>query len=157
MDSILQGFIQRGGRGEALRNPNPPKGHFPLKKDCGNNIIYILYSRKLSREKTLQIGEKYDFCGENFRILLTFTVPKDTTLPKFHWKNFLRTATKPQTLRKFLPQNFPTIPYYIIITIVRSYTIWVCCHLYCYECAAWVTMPMAMSDIFWYSLVLRWQ
>ena len=31
---------------------------------------------------------------------------------------------------------------------------WVCCCLYCYECAAWVTMPTATSDIFsgiaWY-------
>ena len=35
---------------------------------------------------------------------------------------------------------------------------WVCCHLYCYECAARVTMPTATNEwyIFWYtcSLVL---
>ena len=28
------------------------------------------YSRKLSREKTFQIGEKYNFRGENFHVLL---------------------------------------------------------------------------------------
>ena len=34
----------------------------------------------------------------------------------------------------------------------------VCCCLYYYECAAWVTMPTATNEwyFFWYSLVLWW-
>ena len=49
----------------------------------------ILYSRKLSREKVLQIGEKYDVRGENFCGLLAFAVPKDATLPNFTEKTFV--------------------------------------------------------------------
>ena len=30
----------------------------------------------------------------------------------------------------------------------------VCCHLYCYECAAWVTMPMATNK--WYFSGIAW-
>ena len=38
--------------------------------------------------KLLRIGEKYDFCGENFRRLLAFAVPKDATPPNFVEKTF---------------------------------------------------------------------
>ena len=38
--------------------------------------MLIPYSGKLLREKTLQIGEKYDFRRENFRRLFAFAVPK---------------------------------------------------------------------------------
>ena len=48
----------------------------------------ILYSRKLSREKLLQIGEKYDVRGENFCGLFAFAAPKDATLPNFTEKTF---------------------------------------------------------------------
>ena len=35
---------------------------------------------------------------------------------------------------------------------------WICWCQYCYESAAWVTMPAATNEwyYFWYSLVLRW-
>ena len=36
--------------------------------------------------------------------------------------------------------------YYIIIIIVQSYTGQVCSHLYCYECTAYVTMPMTTNE-----------
>ena len=37
------------------------------------------YSGKLSREKCLQIGEKYDFRRENFRGLLALAMPMNAT------------------------------------------------------------------------------
>ena len=37
-------------------------------------------------------------------------------------------------------------PYYVSITILQSCTKNVCCRLYCYECAARVTMPMATNE-----------
>ena len=37
----------------------------------------------------VQIGEKYNFCGENFRRLLVFAAPKDTTPQNFVEKTFV--------------------------------------------------------------------
>ena len=48
----------------------------------------LQYSIKLSREKLSQIGERYDFSGENFHRLLTFAMPKDATPPTFVEKTF---------------------------------------------------------------------
>ena len=53
------------------------------RKPSGYHIVGNFQGRKLSR-----IGEKHDFCGENFP---AFTVPKDTTLPNFAEKKI---ATK---------------------------------------------------------------
>ena len=49
----------------------------------------ILHSGKLSKEKVLQIGEKYDVRGDNFCGLFAFAVPKDATLPNFTEKTFV--------------------------------------------------------------------
>jgi len=52
------------------------------------DTVKVPYSGKLSREKILRIGyKKYDFCGENFRGLLTRAVSKNTT-PPISWRNF---------------------------------------------------------------------
>ena len=59
---------------------------------CGG----IPYSGKLSR-----IGEKYDFCGENFRRLLAFTVSKDAVPPNFAEKTFTKFA------KVFYLESFP--------------------------------------------------
>ena len=47
-----------------------------------NRSVHDLpYSGKLSQEKILRTGKKYDFLGENFCGLLTFAAPKHATLP----------------------------------------------------------------------------
>ena len=61
------------------------------------HMITKFGGRKLSR-----IGEKYDFRGENFRGLLTFAAPKDTTPPILR-RTHLRIATKLRNPRKFSP------------------------------------------------------
>ena len=66
----------------------------------------IPYSGKLSREKTLQIGEKYNFCRENFHRLLAFTVPKDATPPNFVDKT-LRNSLKFSPSKFFCYMVFP--------------------------------------------------
>ena len=53
-------------------------------------MLHILYSGKLS-----QIGEKYDFRGENFRRLPAFAAPKDAT-PQISQKKLSLIATKPR-------------------------------------------------------------
>ena len=58
----------------------------------------LLYSGKLS-----QIGEKYDFHGENFRRSLAFAVPKDAMPPNFLEKTF---ANSHKTAKVFLPRKF---------------------------------------------------
>ena len=55
--------------------------------------------RKLS-----QIGEKYDFCRENFRGLLAFAVPKDA-MPQISRTKLSRKATKPRDSHKFSPSK----------------------------------------------------
>ena len=56
------------------------------------------------RGRKLQICEKYDFRGENFRRLPTFAVPKDAT-SQILGRKLLHIATKPQNLRKFSPSK----------------------------------------------------
>ena len=52
--------------------------------------------RKLS-----QIGEKYDFHGENFRGLLAFATPKDAT-PQISWRKLLHIAINHEICESFL-------------------------------------------------------
>ena len=60
------------------------------------------YSGKLSREKTLRIGEKY-----NFRGLLAFAVPKDA-MPQILRRKLSCIATKPLNSQKvFSLKSFP--------------------------------------------------
>ena len=58
--------------------------------------------RKLS-----QIGEKYNFRGENFRGYLTFAAPKDATLPKFAEKTFANSHKNTQFVKLFSLESFP--------------------------------------------------
>ena len=51
------------------------------------------------------IEDKYDFRKENFRGLLTFAAPKDTTSLNFQWRKLSRIATKPLNLWKFSPSK----------------------------------------------------
>ena len=57
------------------------------------------WGRKLSR-----IGEKHNFCGENFRRLLTFAVPKVPHCQILRRK-LSRIAPKPQNSLKFSPSK----------------------------------------------------
>ena len=68
--------------------------------------------RKLSR-----IGEKYDFRGENFRGLLSFAAPKDST-PQISRRKRLCIATKPQNSRKkvFSLESFPLYGTFVMIS-----------------------------------------
>ena len=57
---------------------------------CSRNIqcknVYCIAGNFRGR-KLVQIGEKYDFCGENFRRLLAFAAQSCHT-PKFCGENF---------------------------------------------------------------------
>ena len=48
-----------------------------------HSYCYTVWQETFEGENFLQIGEKYNFRGENFRRLLAFTVPKDTMHPNF--------------------------------------------------------------------------
>ena len=63
---------------------------------------YVLYSRKLSR-----IGEKYNFCGENFRRLLASAAPKDATPPNFAEKTFANRHKTVKFAKVFSLESFP--------------------------------------------------
>ena len=65
------------------------------------NVKYRIAENFRGR-KLSWIGEKYNFCGENFRRLLAFVVPNDATPPNLQRK-LSWIATKPRNLRKFSP------------------------------------------------------
>ena len=71
---------------------------------ASGRIHELPYSGKLSREKTFANWWKYDFCRENFRRLLAFALPKDTT-PQISRKKLSRIATKLRNSRKFSPSK----------------------------------------------------
>ena len=59
-----------------------------LAKSSVSQVLFILlYSGKLSREKTHELAE--NFCGENFHGLLACAAPKDTTPPNLAEKIFV--------------------------------------------------------------------
>ena len=70
-------------------------------------VAWIPYSGKLSRKKTLQIGEKYNFRGENFRGLLTSAAPKDATPPNFAEKTFANRHKTAKFAKVFSLKSFP--------------------------------------------------
>ena len=74
--------------------------------------------------------------------------------------SFVAIVVFPTRLAKCLqPPIHPQILYnYHHSTKLYRKISWVCYHLYCYECTAWVTMPTATSEwyFFRYSLVLWW-
>ena len=77
--------------------------------------IAILYSRKLSRN-----GEKYNFrCGENFRGLLTFAMPKDATPQNFVEKTCVNSHKTTKFVKVFSLKSFPL--YSMVIQIALSY------------------------------------
>ena len=59
------------------------------------------------REKTSQIGEKYDFRGENFHRLLAFAVPKDATPQHFAEKTFMNSHKTTKFTKVFSLKSFP--------------------------------------------------
>ena len=59
------------------------------------------------REKTSQIGEKYDFCGENFCGLIARAVLKDTTPPNFTEKTFTNSHKTLKFVKVFSLESFP--------------------------------------------------
>ena len=69
-----------------------------LQRTC-YHIVGNFRGRKLS-----QIGEKYNFHGENFRRLLAFAVPKDAT-PQILQRKLSHIATNPQNSQKFSPSK----------------------------------------------------
>ena len=68
--------------------------------------IHILYSGKLSREKTFVNWwkKKPDFCGENFRRLLAFAAPKDV-MPQISRRKLSCIATKLRKSWKLSPSK----------------------------------------------------
>ena len=68
----------------------------------------IPYSGKLSREETfVKFGEKDNIRGENFRRLLAFAVPKDTTPPNFTKKTFTDSHKTAKFVKVFSLKSFP--------------------------------------------------
>ena len=74
----------------------------------GNFLSYVLlrnyvpYNGKLS-----WIGEKYDFCGENFRGLLASAAPKDATPPNFAKITFANRHKTVKFAKVFSLESFP--------------------------------------------------
>ena len=74
------------------------------RKQSGYRIAGNFWGRRLS-----QIGEKHDFCGENFHGLLVFAAPKDTPHSQILRRKLSWIATKPQNSWKFFPTAHQTI------------------------------------------------
>ena len=72
-------------------------------------LIREPYSGKLSR-----IGKKYDFRRENFRGLLAFTMPKDTTPLNFTEKTFMNSHKIAKFAKVFSLKSFPLYGMYNI-------------------------------------------
>ena len=66
------------------------------------HIVGNLRGRKL-----LWIGEKCDFCRENFRGLLACAVPKDATPPNFMEKTFANSHKTAKFVKVFSLESFP--------------------------------------------------
>ena len=73
------------------------------------HACHVLYSGKLSREKTLRISEKYDFCGENFRRSLAFAAPKNATPQNFTENFFADNHKTAKFTEVFSPRKFSAI------------------------------------------------
>ena len=71
-------------------------------EDQVSPCTHILYSGKLSREKTFADWWKYDFRGENFRGLLTFATP-----PNFTEKTFTNSHKTTKSSKVFSLESFP--------------------------------------------------
>ena len=71
--------------------------------------LHSTVSGKISREKSfVNINdEKYGFHRENFRILLTFAVPKDATPPNFAEKTFVNSHKTAKFTKVFSLESFP--------------------------------------------------
>ena len=66
-------------------------------------IVGNFRGRKLSR-----IGEKYNFCRENFHGLLAFATPKDATPPNFAEKTFTNSHKTAKFAEVFSLESFHT-------------------------------------------------
>ena len=67
-----------------------------------NCITGNFQGRKLPR-----IGEKYDFCSENFRALLAHAMLKDTMPPDFAEKTFVNSHKTAKFASVFSLESFP--------------------------------------------------
>ena len=73
-------------------------------RTCTELCITYRIAETFRGRKLSQIGEKYDFRGENLCGLLASAAPKDITSPNFTEKTF---ANRHKTVKSFLPQKFP--------------------------------------------------
>ena len=69
-----------------------------LLQTCTELCITYRIAENFRGRKLSQIGEKYDFRGENLCGLLASAAPKDTTSPKFHGENFCESPQNRQIL-----------------------------------------------------------
>ena len=71
--------------------------------------IYIKYRivGNCRGRKLPQIGEKYDFPREKFRILLAFAAPKDAMPPNFMEKTFANSHKTEKFAKVFFLESFP--------------------------------------------------
>ena len=72
-------------------------------------LVLVNYNRiagNFRERKLSQIGEKYNFRGENFHRLLTFPVPKDTMPQNFAEKNFANSHKTTKFVKVFSPESF---------------------------------------------------
>ena len=87
--------------------------HWQLKGGEGNClVIFILYTRKLSREKLPRIGEKYDFAEKTFADC-SLLLRQRTPYPQILQRKLSWITTKLWIRKSFLPQTFPAIQYLI--------------------------------------------
>ena len=74
-----------------------------------NSIFTHIYriAGNFRGRKLPQIGEKYDFCGENFRGLLACAALKDVTPPNFMEKTFANSHKTTKFMKVFSLESFP--------------------------------------------------
>ena len=82
----------------------------------------IPYSGKLWGRKLLQIGEKYDFHGENVRGLLAFAAPK-VPHSQISVRKRTQMATKLRNSQNFSPRKFPAKFAWLYMHILSRYNL----------------------------------
>ena len=99
-------------------------------------LVLVNYNRiagNFRERKLSQIGEKYNFRGENFHRLLTFAAPKDARLRRILQRKLSQIATKTRNSRKFSSSK---VSHYTVSStyhkILCSYKVVDCMHT-CYD------------------------
>ena len=87
------------------------------------------------------VGQKYDFCGENFCKLLTFAAPKDATPPNLAEKTFMNSHKSHEIREKLSPSKVSRYTVYDSLhSIVRPVkyverdVMWVCVFIITNSC-----------------------